>query len=280
MSRAGRVRFNGVRPRRESRLAVLVCVLAGALVLALAVAAQAEKQQSGNLIVSFDGGISPHALPRSVPAPVSVSVDSGFATADGAALPPQLRRIAIGINRAGKIYDRGLPTCQVERIQPSTIAAARRICGSAIVGSGRVRVRIELPNQPPFTFKGPMLVFHAKRANGHRRLLAQVYGRKPPSAFVLDFKIARRPGTFGMLITTTLPRLARKWAYVTYFEMELRRTYTYRGRKHSFVNAACAAPAGFPGAVYPFARASFGFAGGRTVTSTLVRDCAVRAASP
>ena len=244
--------------------------------LGFAAAAQAEKEIDGNLIVSFDGGISPHALPRTGVAPVSVTVDSSFATTDESDPPPQLRQIAIGINKDGKIYDRGLPTCHVRRIQPSTIAAARRICGGAIVGSGHVQVRVGLANQSPFTFKGPMLVFHATRAGGHRRLLAQVYGSKPPSAFVLTFKVVRKEGTFGTLIKTSLPKPARQWAYVTHFDMKLRRVYTYEGQKHSFISAGCAAPAGFPGAVYPFARANFGFAGGKQVATTLVRDCKVR----
>jgi len=255
-------------------IALALALLLGAL--AGAGSAAAEKQQSGNLLVSFDGGISPHALPRKGTAPVSVTVDSSFATADESDPPPQLRRIAIAINRGGRIFDRGLPTCRVQRIQPSTIAAAKRICGGAIVGNGHVQVRVNLANQPPFTFKGPMLVFHATRAGGKRRLLAQVYGTRPPSAFVLTFKILRRKGTFGTVISTVLPKPARKWAYVTHFEMKLRRIYTYRGRRRSFISAGCAAPAGFPGAVYPFARANFGFAGGSQVTSTLIRDCKVR----
>jgi len=253
-------------------------LIALALLIALGAAgvARAEKEIDGNLVVSFDGGIKPHALPRTGTAPVAVTVDSSFGTTDGSDPPPQLRQIVFAINKDGKIDDRGLPTCQVRRIQPSTIAAARRICGGAIVGSGHVRVRVVLANQPAFTFKGPMLVFNATRSGGHRRLLAQVYGRKPPSAFVLTFKIVRRKGTFGSLVKTSLPKAARQWAYVTHFDMKLRRVYTYRGRRHSFISAACAAPAGFPGAVYPFARAKFGFAGGRQVTSTLVRDCKVR----
>jgi len=256
------------------RTGLIAAVLLSAL--GFAATAQAEKEIDGNLIVSFDGGISPHALPRTGVAPVSVTVDSSFATTDESDPPPQLRQIAIGINKDGKIYDRGLPTCQVRRIQPSTIAAARRICGGAIVGSGHVQVRVALANQSPFTFKGPMLVFHAARAGGHRRLLAQVYGSKPPSAFVLTFKVVRKEGTFGTLIKTSLPKPARQWAYVTHFDMKLRRVYTYEGQKHSFISAGCAAPAGFPGAVYPFARANFGFAGGKQVATTLVRDCKVR----
>lgn len=253
--------------------------IALALLLALGAAgvAQAEKQIDGNLIVTFDGGITPRALPRAGAAPVTVAVDSSFSTTDGTDPPPQLRQIAIGINKDGKIFDRGLPACQVRRIQPATIGAARRICGDAIVGSGHVQVRVNLANQPPFTFTGPMLVFHAKRADGHRRLLAQVYGLKPPSAFVLTFNILESSdSTFGTVIKTTLPKPARQWAYVTHFDMKLRRIYTYKGQKHSYISAGCAAPDGFTVIVYPFAQANFGFAGGRHVTSTLVRECAVR----
>lgn len=254
-----------------------VVLIAAALLIALGTASAAlgEVEQSGNLIVSFDGEISPHSLPRTEPAPVAVEVDSGFKTADGSEPPPQLQQISIGINRDGTIFDRGLPTCRVRKIQPATIAAARRICGGAIVGQGHVEVQVYLANQQPFTFKGPLLVFNAERSGGHRRLLAQVYGTKPPSAFVLTFKLLQQKGTFGTVIRTTLPEAARKWAYVTHFDMKLRRIYTYRGERHSFINAACAAPAGFPGAVYPFARGNFKFAEGQRVTSTLIRDCKV-----
>jgi hypothetical protein len=256
----------------RARLPIVALLLA----LAGAGAARAETVADGNLLVGFDGGITPHALPRAGSAPVAVTIDTSFKTANGADPPPQLTQVSIGINRHGRIEDRGLPTCQVREIQPATIAAARRICGGAIVGSGHVEVRVHLPNQEPFTFKGPMLFFNAKRSGGHRRILAQVYGTRPPSAFVLTFKILKQPGEFGTLIRTTLPEAAREWAYVTNLDMRLRRVYTYRGQKRSYVNAGCPAPEGFPGAIYKFARANFKFAEGQRVTSTLVRDCNVR----
>lgn len=245
-------------------------------VLGATAASQAEVVQEGKVIVAVDGGISPHALPRTEMAPVAVTIDSSFRSTDGSDPPPQLRTISIEINRRGRIFDQGLPTCRVRKIQPTTISAARRICGGAIVGSGHVQVLVRLDNQPPFLFKGPMLVFNAERSDGDRRLLAQVYGRKPPSAFVLSFRIVKAGGEFGTVIKTSLPQSASKWAYVTHFDMKLRRVYSYRGKQRSYVNAACAAPEGFPGAVFAFARTNFGFAGGEQATTTLIRDCKVR----
>lgn len=243
--------------------------------LAFAVAARGEVVPEGNLLVTFDGGIAPKTLPRKQLAPVTVSIDTSFRTSDGSDPPPQLRTVSIGINRGGKIFDRGLPTCRVRKIQPATIGAARRICGAAIVGSGHVAVRVELPNQPPFDFRGPMLIFNAERSGGKRRILAQVYGLRPPSAFVLTFKILKRKGTFGNVIETTLPKAARKWAFVTDFDMRLRRIYTYHGVRHSYVSASCPAPPGFTTAVYPFANPTFGFAGGRQVSTVVTRTCHV-----
>jgi hypothetical protein len=257
--------------RRLGLVAIALLVTVG-----IAGVARAEVEQEGNIIVAFDGGITPKSLPRIGVAPVAVTIDSSFKSAVGEDPPPQLRTISIAINRAGQIFDEGLPTCRVRKVQPATIRAAKKLCRSAIVGNGHVEVRVHLANQPPFTFKGPLLVFNAERSNGDRRLLAQVYGRKPPSAFVLNFRIARTSGEFGTVIKTTLPKPARKWAYVTHFDMKLQRRYTYQGQKHSYVNAGCAAPEGFPGAVYNFARSNFGFAGGKHVTQTLIRDCKVR----
>jgi hypothetical protein len=254
---------------------VALVALALLVTLALAAVARAEVEREGDIVVSVDGGISPRALPRTGMAPVAVTLDSTFKSAEGTDPPPQLRTIAVGINRGGKVFDRGLPTCRVRRIQPTTLKAAQRICGNAIVGSGHVQVRVHLASQPPFTFKGPLLVFHAKPAAGHRRLLAQVYGRKPPSAFVLTFNVLEKQGTFGTVIKTTLPKAARQWAYVTHFDMRLRRVYNYQGQQYSFISAGCAAPEGFPGAVYPFARANFGFAENKHVVTTLIRDCTV-----
>jgi hypothetical protein len=266
-----------LRLARPIALASVVAIGLAGISAGIAAATTPVLAQDGNVVVSFNGEISPQTLPRTGAAPVAVNIESSFRAADGADPPPQLQTIAIAINRGGKIFDRGLPTCKIGEIQPATIAAARRICGAAIVGSGHVQVRVHLTNQEPFTFDGPMLVFNAERAGGERRLLAQVYGRRPPSAFVLKFKVKESGGTFGTVVKTTLPAQARKWAYVTEFEMKLQRTYSYRGKRRSYVSAGCAAPPGFPGAVYPFARAKFGFAGGRVVASPpLVRDCTVR----
>jgi len=60
-------------------------------------------------------------------------------------------------------------------------------------------------------------------------------------------------------MSTKLPPQTRGWAYLTSFRMTLHRIYRYAGARRSFASAACTAPAGFPGAVFPFAKATYGF---------------------
>lgn len=69
--------------------------------------------------------------------------------------------------------------------------------------------------------------------------------------------------------------MARGWAYLTHFEMTLDRRYRYGGKARSYVSAACSAPAGFSGAIFPFAKATYGFATGQRLTTTVVRSCKV-----
>lgn len=247
------------------------------LLLCAGLPAQAEVTQEGDLITSFVSSLSPTALPRKTTAPVAVRVAGDVRSASGNedALP-QLRTIKVAINRQGRLFDRGLPICEVETIQPATERAAKQACGGAIVGSGHVTVRAHIPSQPPFSVNAKLLAFNGPRRNGHKLILAQAYARKPPGAFVLTFVVRRVKGVFGTTMTTTLPESAQDWAYLTHFDMTLRRIYEYRGQQHSYVSAACAAPAGFRSALFPFARATYGFADGQSMSTSVSGRCTVK----
>lgn len=56
---------------------------------------------------------------------------------------------------------------------------------------------------------------------------------------------------------------------------KLGREFTVGGEPRSYLSAGCPAPTGFPGASFPFAKASLGFAG-QTLSETLTRSCKAR----
>lgn len=252
-------------------------LLLGAAVAALGIStlpASAELTQKGDLIASFQGAITPNRLPRTGSAPVAVRVAGNVKTTHGLRLP-QLRTIKVAINRAGKLYDKGLPTCPVEAIQPATEAVAKQRCGDAIVGDGHVTLVVRLPSQSDYISRNNLLAFNGPRQGKDKLILAQIYSKNPPGAIILTFTVKKHAGTYGNVIETSLPNYAEGWAYLTSFEMTLGRTYTYRGKRRSYVSAACAAPAGFPGAIFPFAKATYEFSTGQSMTTKIARSCKV-----
>jgi len=249
---------------------------AGLLCLSVVALAQAEVRQDGNLRVSFGGKIAPHKLPRVGKAPVAVSISGDIKTTDDSA-PPQLRTIAMAINRNGTLDYRGLPVCRFHDIQPASTDEAREACPGSLVGRGSFRANVALPDQSPFPSNGRVLAFNG-RQNGKPVIFAHIYGTEPlPTSFTLPFRLKRhRNGTFATLLVAQLPRVAAQWGYVSGVSLTLQRRFRYRGKPHSYLSAGCPAPKGFPGVSFTFARASFAFEDGRTLTSPMIRSCGVR----
>lgn len=252
--------------------------LAAATLAALtaAVPALAETVRRGTLQVSVEGKLSPRRLPRDGSAPIAVSVGGKIATTDGTT-PPQLRTMRIELNRHGRLDTRGLPLCRPAQIQPASTERALKACRSSLVGRGTFTVDVVLAGQQPYPTTGRLLVFNG-RYRGKHALLGQIYSPKPFStSFLVPFEVgAAKGGRYGIALTASLPRALGSWGHVTGLQMRLSRRYRYRGRAHSFVSAGCPAPKGFPGALFTLARATFGFAGGKSLSSTLTRSCRVR----
>jgi hypothetical protein len=251
-------------------------VLAALLALAAGSLARGEVNQQGALRVAFEGNFSPQKLPRHHPAPVKVRVEGSIGTADGSP-PPRLRRVSFAVNRHGRISTRGLPSCRVGLLQSTTTKEALKRCRSALVGHGQFDAFLEFPGSPPIHVREKVLAFNG--SSGRRRaILLHLFVREPTNVtLVLPFTISHRgDGDFGTVLTARIPSLAGNIGYVSKISMKVGRTYTVDGRRRSLFSASCAAPSGFDGTVFNFARGSFEFAGGRRVTTTLTRLCRVR----
>lgn len=250
-------------------------VVASCFLLGLVGTAQAELVQRGNLFVHFDGGITPQKLPRHALAPIAVRIE-GAVRVLGGEDPPALRRIRVALNRAGRLSTRGLPVCGRRRVELATSAEALAACGSTLVGSGGIVGRSTLPDQSPTTVRGDVLLFNS-RAHGRPAILAHVYQVRPvPVVRTIVFEIRRTRGTFGTVLTARIMPGIERNGYLTSIFLQLGRRYVTRGQERTYLGAACTAPPGFPGATFPFARASMAFRGGRTLSSILVRSCVVR----
>jgi hypothetical protein len=250
-------------------------LLALVALLCLACSASAEQAQEGNLRGSFNGGISPAKLPRSALAPVQVTMEGRIATTDRTT-PPKLERIVLAINKQGRLETKGLPTCSLAKLNSLPANEAKQICAGALVGHGNVTSRVSLPGQGAFASNAELLAFNGK-LNGHQAVLAQVSSGAPlPLTYVIGFEVTKSKGTFGTTLAATLPPIASEYGYISAFSLALSRRYEAGGQKRSFASASCPAPKGFTQAPFPFAKASYSFADGRTLSAELNRDCKVR----
>lgn len=265
-------RFGGRHPFLTRAVALAACL--GLVSLATAPLVEAELVERGDLFVRFSGGIAPTALPRDHLAPIAVRIEGTVKTLSGSA-PPALRWISIEINRGGQIDTQGLPVCRRSRVEATSSRGALAACRSALVGEGSYVAGTAFPEQASFPSQGRVVAFNSLD-KGHPAILAHVYGAKPvPTTRIFFFRIHRRRGTFGTTLTASLPPSINRYGYLKRISLNLFRVFHYRGRAHSYLSAACAAPAGFPGAVFPFARAAMAFEDGRKLASTLTRSCQV-----
>jgi hypothetical protein len=253
------------------RLLVIALAVMASL---LATAAQAERAQRGNLIVSLDGGQSPLALPREHPAPVSVHLEGGLQTADRSLLP-RVTRIELGLPAQGVVSTKGLPTCPPRRLRNAKPPEALAVCRGALVGRGSLRASIALPNQGPFPVEAGVLAFNA-RIDGRRAILLHAYTVDPPTVAVLPLRFRKTSGRFGLALVGDLPPALGPWPRLRHFDLTLFRRYSLAGRSRSYLSASCPIPNRLTAGFFSIAELNFKLADGQRIGTEIVRGCRAR----
>ena len=236
------------------RIAALAAGLSLALLL-IASAANSERTQKHNLIVSIKGDISPLELPRLHTAPVNLRIAGRIRTADGAPLP-RLQRITLTIAGRGVLDTRGLPVCPRARIAHADNRQAIERCGTAIVGQGSIQAQIFVPRQPSFALDARALAFNGRTAKDGPAIWVHAYAGDPPISIVLPFIVHRRGPSLRTSLTATVPRSLGSLPHLKGFQISFDRRFRYRGKTHSYLSASCPVPASFTAGFLAFAKAS------------------------
>ena len=181
--------------------------------------------------------------------------------------PPALTKLNLDFDRHGHLFTRGLSTCRAAQLESTLTSQARRICGRALVGGGRVGAEIALPEQAPFDASGPLLIFNGRPRGGSRLFSFHVYARVPaPTTFVTTGVIGRSHGAYGTSARIRIPTIVSGQGSLTFFRSKLRRKWTFKGRRRSLLLASC--PTG-----HLFARGDFIFADGTRLSGKVTRSC-------
>ncbi|HEX5593947.1 MAG TPA: hypothetical protein VFX35_11440 [Solirubrobacterales bacterium] len=253
-----------------------IFVLAALLALSAAAVTWAAVEKRGNVVVHFDADFSPHSLPREAPAPIDVTIKGAVSTTDGSH-PPPLEWLEIELNRNGRLYTKGLPSCASSSLQSTSSEEAKGRCGRALVGHGSFSADIVLGSTKPVTSAGKILAFNGRRA-GKPALLLHFFGGAPVRfTLVVPLRIGHnKDGAFGTVLRARIPKLANGFGSITAINLSLGRRWSSAGQRHSYLSAACSAPTDFTAVPFPFARARFRFADHPEIRSTLVKACRVR----
>ena len=253
-----------------------ILALMALLLLSAATVGRAAVAKEGTLLVHFNADFSPHALPRQTPAPIEVTIKGAVSTTDGSH-PPPLKVLEIKLNRNGRLYTGGLPSCSPSLLQSTSTSEAKARCGAALVGHGNFAADISLGTSKPVVATGEILAFNGRRA-GRPALLLHFFGGVPVRfTLVVPLLISHQvEGEYGTVLRTRIPKLANGFGSITRIELALGRRWSFAGRRRSYVSAACSAPPGFTKVPFPFAEAGFRFEGHSEISSTLEKVCRVR----
>jgi hypothetical protein len=194
----------------------------------------------GNLFLRDDGGISPSRLPRHEQAPISGHINAQIGTVDGSH-PPAIEHVEVDFDKTIQIHAQGLPVCKEAQLVARSTADARKACSDAIVGTGEGEVEVAFPEQAPIHATGPILLFNGGVSGKTTRLLIHTYVNVPaPTAVIVPVEISQiRRGHYGLHADAQIPPITGGAGSVTKFKLNIGRSFTYKGRKRSYLTASC-----------------------------------------
>jgi hypothetical protein len=252
--------------KRSARIlafgAVLAVILAG-----VATAEKPVTVRVGELIVTFNGGVTPRALPKNELAPITFNLSGKVETANHTH-PPALTELVIEADKNSAINAKGLPACTAGKLQAQDTKHAEAICKDAIIGEGKTNVEVEFPEQAPFIAKSKLLAFNGGVKGGTTTVLVHAYLSSPVSAAVVVVaKVSKiHKGRFGIKSVATIPKIAGGYGSGVSFELTFNRRFSYKGKPQSYLLAKC--PDG-----HLNAHGTAAFQDGTKLSAEVVRSC-------
>jgi hypothetical protein len=226
---------------RKHLISILALGAALAVVVAgLATAAKPTVVQVGNMKLTVNGDFSPKSLPKNKLSPITLNISGKFETLDGKH-PPALQEFVVETDKNGAINAKGLPVCTSGKLQAQDTKNAEKACRSAIVGEGKTDVEVEFPEQAPFIAKSKLLALNGGTKGGKTTIFIHAYLSAPVSAAVVTtVKVSKvKNGRYGLKSVATVPRIAGGYGSPINFSLKVGRTFTYKGKKQSYLLLKC-----------------------------------------
>jgi hypothetical protein len=202
-----------------------------ASVLGLSGVAQATTVSTPDFNATVTATVAPTRLPADGTAPVTLTIAGTFSRPDPT-VPSPLRSMSFLLDRQLAVDTRGLPVCPLGKLNNgATVTYARKVCGSALIGSGTTDEAFHPPEGspiPPSERHFGMLLF-----NGRSGVLMFSYALHPAPG---EFPSITSIGSGRRLSI----RMGAGLGSTASFRFRLGRTWRDDGKRRSYLSGRCA----------------------------------------
>lgn len=231
-------------PRRSIPVAAAVAI--AALVLAATAAVAAVTAGNGSSVAAV-AAFSPNKLSKKSLTPINLRVSTKIEAAGVPSDDPVTKEV-IEFDKNGKLFTKGLPTCNPKAIEAKSPELAMKACGKAAVGDGTASglfvPRDEEGNpETPVPFDAKITVFNGVPQKHKPTLLIYTLIENPvPGAVVIPGIVySQHKQGFGSRFEISIPRLFGGNGALSEFSVSIGKRFKFKGKKKSLVSAKCPA---------------------------------------
>jgi hypothetical protein len=256
--------------KRFTLVASLAAIVAVAIPVSAAIAGEAVPGPDGNT-QSIEASVSPAGLYKKTPSPATLNVEvKTGATSPGAIPSPPVHDI-IDFDQNLSLATKGLPTCNAALLQNTSTEAAEKACGKAKIGSGTSIALLPLGSL--YTEPTTVTAFNGVPQGGKPVVLLHAYGTSPVQTTLVLVGTVSNLGKegYGPRLDVIVPPLAGGVGVITDFKVKIQRSWTYKGKKMSFVSAKC------PASKKLKYRGAFTYKDGTTIEAGTTQTCTPKA---
>jgi hypothetical protein len=257
--------------KRSTLVASLAALVAIAITASAALAGEIVGGPDGNT-QSIEASVSPKALFKKTASPTSLNVEvkTGTTTAANGVPSPAVHDV-IDFDQNLSLVTKGLPTCNAGSLQNTSTEAAEKACGKAKIGSGSAITL--LPLSTVYTEPTKVTAFNGAPQGGKPVVLLHAYGVSPIQTTLVLVGTVSDLGKegYGPRLDVIVPPIAGGIGAITDFKVTINKSWTYKGKKMSFVNAKC------PASKKLKYRGAFTYSDGTTINAATTQACTPKA---
>jgi len=252
--------------KRFTLIASLAALVAIAIPASAAIAGETVTGPDGNT-QWIETSVAPAALYKKTASPAALNVEVKTGTTASSGVPSPAVHDVIDFDQNLSLATKGLPTCTAQQLQNTTTEAAEAACGKAKIGSGSAITL--LPLSVLYTEPTKVTAFNGAPQGGKPVVLLHAYGTSPIQTTLVLVGIVSNYGKegYGPRLDVTIPPIAGGAGVITDFKVKIQKSWTYKGKRMSFVNAKC------PASKKLKYRGAFTYADGITINADTTQSC-------